>query len=82
MYYWPNRFKELHKYVSDCIPCKTRSMLKNKHPLQEIDIPLYPMAKRGLDLSGPLSHTFVREQIYDCICRLVQWLARSFSSYP
>ena len=27
-YYWPNLFKELRKYVSDCIICKTRSMQK------------------------------------------------------
>ena len=56
-YYWPNLFKELHKYVSDCVTCKTRSMQKNKHPLQETDIPPYPMAKLSLDLSGPYPTT-------------------------
>ena len=52
-YYWPNLFKKINKYVNDCITCKTRSMQKNKHPLQETDIPPYPMAKLSLDLSGP-----------------------------
>ncbi len=33
--------------------CQTRSLQKNKQPLQETDIPPYPMAKLSLDLSGP-----------------------------
>ena len=27
-YYWPNLFKEINQYVSECTVCKTRSLLK------------------------------------------------------
>ena len=53
MYYWPNLFKEINKYVSECTICQTRSLQKIRPPLQETDIPPYPMAKLSLDLSGP-----------------------------
>ena len=52
-YYWPNLYKEIYQYVTDCIVCKTRSLQKVRQPLQETDIPPYPMAKLSLDLSGP-----------------------------
>ena len=48
-YYWPNLFKELYEYVSACNICQTRSLQKIKQPLQETDIPPYPMAKISLD---------------------------------
>ena len=52
-YYWPNMFKELHNYVSECTVFQTRSLQKISQPLQETDIPPYPMAKLSPDLSGP-----------------------------
>ena len=52
-YYWPNLFKELHKYVSECTECQPRSLQKISQHLQETAIPPYPMAKLSLDLSGP-----------------------------
>ena len=52
-YYWPNLFKEINKYVSEYTICQTRSLQKIRPPLQETDIPPYPMAKLSLDLSGP-----------------------------
>ena len=51
-YYWPNLFKELNNYVSTCVTCQKRNFKKIKPPLQETDIPPYPFAKIGLDLSG------------------------------
>ena len=50
-------FKEINKYVSECTICQTRSLEKVKQPLQETDIPPYPMAKLSLDLSGPYPTT-------------------------
>ena len=44
-YYWPNLFKELHKYVSERTVCQTRSLQKISQPLQETDKPPYPIAK-------------------------------------
>ena len=45
--------KESYEYVNNCVTCQTRSLKKIQPPLQETDIPLYPFAKIGLDLSGP-----------------------------
>ena len=56
-YYLPNHFKEINKYVCECSICQARSLQKVKQPLQETDIPPYPMAKLSLDLSGPYSTT-------------------------
>ena len=74
-YYWPNLFKEIHKYVSDCITCRTRSMQKAKLPLQETDIPPYPMAKLSLDLSGPYPTTMSGNKY---IVAFVDW----YSGWP
>ena len=52
-YYWPNMYKELYEYVNNCVTCQTGSLKKIPLPLQETDIPPYPFAKIGLDLSGP-----------------------------
>ena len=52
-YYWPYLYKEINKYVSECSICQTRFLRKIRSPLQETDIPSYPMAKLILDLSGP-----------------------------
>ena len=52
-YYWPNMYKELYEYVNNCVTCQFRSLQKIQPPLQETDIPPYPFAKNGLDLSVP-----------------------------
>ena len=51
-FYWPNLFKEIHNYVNECVLCQTRSLQKIRQPLQETDIPSYPMAKLSLGLSA------------------------------
>ena len=56
-YFWPNLYKMLYEYVSNCVSCQERSMKKIKPPLQETDIPPYPFAKIGIDLSGPYPTT-------------------------
>lgn len=52
-YYMPNLYKRLHSCIDGCVVCQTRSNKKNQPPLQETDILPFPMAKIGLDLSGP-----------------------------
>ena len=52
-YYWPNMYKELYNYANNCVTCQTRILKKIQPPLQETDIPPYPFAMIGLDLSGP-----------------------------
>ena len=56
-YFWPNLYKMLYEYVSNCVSCQERSMKKIKPPLQETDIRPYPFAKIGIDLSGPYPTT-------------------------
>ena len=55
-----------------CTICQTRSLQKIKQPLQETDIPPYPMAKISLDLSGPYP-TSTSGNKY--IIALVDWLS-------
>ena len=74
-YYWPNLFKELNQYVSMCTICQTRSLQKIKQPLQETDIPPYPMAKMSLDLSGPYPTSMSGNKY---IIAFVDW----FSGWP
>ena len=52
-YFWPNMYKQLYEYVSSCVPCQRRSSRKTKPKLLETDIPAFPFAKIGLDVSGP-----------------------------
>jgi hypothetical protein len=56
-YYLPNMYKQLHAYIDQCVVCQTRSCKTLRPPLQETDIPPYPFAKIGLDLSGPYPKT-------------------------
>ena len=74
-YFWPNLFKELYQYVSSCTVCQTRSLQKIRQPLQETDIPPYPMAKLSLDLSGPYPKTMSGNKY---IIAFVDW----FSGWP
>ena len=74
-YYWPNLFKELNQYVSMCTICQTRCLQKIKQPLQETDIPPYPMAKLSLDLSGPYPTSMSGNKY---IIAFVDW----FSGWP
>ena len=56
-YFWPNMYKELYEYISNCMTCQMSSSKKTKVPLQETDIPPFPFAKIALDLSGPFPTT-------------------------
>ena len=74
-YYWLNLFKEINKYVNECTICQTRSLQKIRQPLQETDIPPYPMAKLSLDLSGPYPTTMSGNKY---IIAFVDW----YSGWP
>lgn len=52
-YYWPNLYKELYDYVGKCVICATRNLKQLKPTTQITDVPPFPFAKIGLDLSGP-----------------------------
>ena len=74
-YFWPNLFKDLNEYVGSCVICQTRSLQKVRQPLQETDIPPYPMAKVSLDLSGPYPTSLSGNKY---IIAFVDW----FSGWP
>ena len=52
-YHWVGLYRDVVQYVTQCITCKIRSQKKNKAPLQQMDEPLFPGQKWGLDLCGP-----------------------------
>jgi hypothetical protein len=56
-YYFPNMYKKINSYIEKCVTCQVMSDRKPKPPQQETDIPPYPFAKIGLDLSGPYPTT-------------------------
>ena len=74
-YYWPNLFQELNNFVTACVVCQTRSLQKIRQPLQETDIPPYPMAKISLGLSGPYPTSMSGNKY---IIAFVDW----FSGWP
>ena len=56
-YFFPNMYRKIYTYIEKCIPCQAMSDKKPKPPLHETEIPPYPFAKIGLDLSGPYPTT-------------------------
>ncbi|OOY67330.1 RNase H-like domain-containing protein, partial [Solemya velum gill symbiont] len=56
-YFFPSMYKKIDKHIQQCITCQIRSDKKSRPPQQETDIPPYPFAKIGVDLSGPYSPT-------------------------
>ena len=61
--------------MTNCVVCKARSLQKVKQPLQETDIPPFPMAKLSLDLSGPYPTSLSGNKY---IIAFVDW----FSGWP
>ncbi|KAL5015615.1 hypothetical protein ScPMuIL_007303, partial [Solemya velum] len=56
-YFFPSMYKKIDKHIQQCIICQIRSDKKSRPPQQETDIPPYPFAKIGVNLSGPYSPT-------------------------
>ena len=56
-YFFPNMYRKINTYIEKCISCQAMSGKKPKPPLHETEIPPYPFAKIGLDLSGPYPTT-------------------------
>ncbi|OOZ03087.1 hypothetical protein BOW22_11585, partial [Solemya velum gill symbiont] len=52
-YFWPDLYKQVYKYVNQCVTCQTRNLTKIKAPLKETDVPPYAFAKVAIDVSGP-----------------------------
>ena len=74
-YYWPNLYKEIYQYVTNCVVFKTRYLQEVKQPLRETGIPPYPMAKLSLDFSGPYPTSLSGNKY---IIAFVDW----FSGWP
>ena len=52
-YYWVNLYKDVTKFVNECVTCQLRSTHQNKVPVQETDTPPFAWAKCAIDVSGP-----------------------------
>ncbi|CAC5360228.1 unnamed protein product [Mytilus coruscus] len=73
--FWPNLYKDLYEYITGCLTCQLRISKKTKPPLQETDIPPYPFAKIGFDLSGPYPTTLSGNRYtISFICLLSGWV--------
>ena len=74
-YYWPNMYKEIYQHVKLYVICQRRNFRKVKPPLQETDAPPFPLAKLGLDVSGPYPTTLSGNKY---IISFVDW----YSGWP
>ena len=74
-YNWPNKYKELYQHVKSCVICQRRNFRRVKPPLQETDVPPFPIAKLGLDVSGPYPTTLSGNKY---IVSFVHW----YSGWP
>ena len=52
-YHWRGLYKDVAKYVSKCIRCKTRNLKRELRPLQEMEEGRFPFEKIGIDMCGP-----------------------------
>ena len=74
-YYWPKMYKELCQYINSCVTCQQRNLKKVRPPQQETDAPPFPLAKLGLDISGPYPTTVSGNKYIICF---VDW----YSHWP
>ena len=56
-YFFLNMYRKINTYIEKCILCQAMNDKKPKPLLHETDSPPYPLAKLGLDLSGPYPTT-------------------------
>ena len=56
-YYWPRLYADVYDYVSKCVTCKMRNLVKHKAPLQETGCPPFAFSSISIDVSGPLPET-------------------------
>ncbi|VDI83414.1 Hypothetical predicted protein [Mytilus galloprovincialis] len=73
-YFWPKLYKELNSYINSCVICQSQSASKTKPLLQISDIPPFPFAKIGVDLSGPYPTSLSgNKYIVSFVCHYSGW---------
>ncbi|CAG2228077.1 unnamed protein product [Mytilus edulis] len=73
-YFWPKLYKELNSYINSCVICQSQSAGKTKPLLQISDIPPFPFAKIGVDLSGPYPTSLSgNKYIVSFVCHYSGW---------
>ncbi len=78
-YYWPNMFKDLWEYVSNCVRCNERNLKKIRPPISDTEIPPYAFAKVSLDMAGPFPLTLSGNKY---IVSFVDWLSGWVEAFP
>ncbi|CAG2216830.1 unnamed protein product [Mytilus edulis] len=69
-YFWPKLYKE----INSCVICQSQSAGKTKPLLQISDIPPFPFAKIGVDLSGPYPTSLSgNKYIVSFVCHYSGW---------
>ncbi|CAG2214183.1 Retrovirus-related Pol polyprotein from transposon 297 [Mytilus edulis] len=72
--FWPKLYKELNSYINSCVICQSQSAGKTKPLLQISDIPPFPFAKIGVDLSGPYPTSLSgNKYIVSFVCHYSGW---------
>ncbi|CAG2210599.1 Transposon Ty3-G Gag-Pol polyprotein,Transposon Ty3-I Gag-Pol polyprotein [Mytilus edulis] len=73
-YFWPKLYKELNSYINSCVICQSQSAGKTKPLLQISDIPPFPFATIGVDLSGPYPTSLSgNKYIVSFVCHYSGW---------
>ena len=70
-YFWLGLYKEVTNYINSCVIYQSRSSKSENAPLEETDMPSYPLEKISMDVSGPYGETS-RGNKY--IVSFVDWL--------
>ncbi len=78
-YFWPKMYKDLYAKIENCITCQERNLKRIKPPIQSTDIPPYPFAKVGFDLSGPYPRT-LSGNVY--ILSFIDWYSGWIEAFP
>ena len=56
LYYWPNMFAEVKKYVESCHECQVQGVHRKNNPIYPIE-PNAPWKRVGIDFIGPMPIT-------------------------
>lgn len=57
-YHWRGIYKDIVRYVADCVPCNTRNLKQQAAPLQEMDKVSMPFQKVAMDMCGPYDTSY------------------------
>eukprot|EP00961_Rhodomonas_salina_P003247 45156-Rhodomonas_salina.1 len=81
IYYWPARYKDVHKYCVTCDSCASNKPSNHSPlgPAQQVAIPEFPWASVGIDFVGPLP---MSRSGNNFMITFTDYLSRTFCTVP